>query len=67
MLTDFGAARALEEEETFTSIYGTEEYLVIIDFRSSIFSKLNNIYVKMLFLILLKIELIFFFLFNLKL
>lgn len=27
MLTDFGAARALEEEETFTSIYGTEEYL----------------------------------------
>lgn len=38
MLTDFGAARALEEEETFTSIYGTEEYLVIIDFRSSIFS-----------------------------
>lgn len=38
MLTDFGAARALEEEETFTSIYGTEEYLVIIDFRRSIFS-----------------------------
>lgn len=31
MLTDFGAARALEEEETFTSIYGTEEYLVILD------------------------------------
>lgn len=31
MLTDFGAARALEEEETFTSIYGTEEYLVMID------------------------------------
>ena len=27
-LTDFGAARRLEEEETFTSIYGTEEYLV---------------------------------------
>jgi hypothetical protein len=27
-LTDFGAARKLEEEETFTSIYGTEEYLV---------------------------------------
>ncbi|XP_062584069.1 serine/threonine-protein kinase TBK1-like [Saccostrea cucullata] len=26
-LTDFGAARNLEEEETFTSIYGTEEYL----------------------------------------
>ncbi|XP_055999625.1 serine/threonine-protein kinase TBK1-like isoform X3 [Ostrea edulis] len=26
-LTDFGAARKLEEEETFTSIYGTEEYL----------------------------------------
>ncbi|XP_078339559.1 serine/threonine-protein kinase TBK1-like isoform X1 [Crassostrea virginica] len=26
-LTDFGAARRLEEEETFTSIYGTEEYL----------------------------------------
>ena len=28
MLTDFGAARALEDEEKFTSIYGTEEYLV---------------------------------------
>ena len=28
VLTDFGAARALDEEETFTSIYGTEEYLV---------------------------------------
>jgi hypothetical protein len=28
MLTDFGAARTLDEEETFTSIYGTEEYLV---------------------------------------
>ncbi|KAJ8301456.1 hypothetical protein KUTeg_020443 [Tegillarca granosa] len=26
-LTDFGAARELEEEEEFTSIYGTEEYL----------------------------------------
>uniref|UniRef100_A0A8C7UGA2 Inhibitor of nuclear factor kappa B kinase subunit epsilon n=1 Tax=Oncorhynchus mykiss TaxID=8022 RepID=A0A8C7UGA2_ONCMY len=26
-LTDFGAARKLENEETFVSIYGTEEYL----------------------------------------
>lgn len=26
-LTDFGAARQLEDEENFTSIYGTEEYL----------------------------------------
>ncbi|KAJ8302294.1 hypothetical protein KUTeg_021281 [Tegillarca granosa] len=26
-LTDFGAARRLDEEESFTSIYGTEEYL----------------------------------------
>ncbi|ESO85217.1 hypothetical protein LOTGIDRAFT_168021 [Lottia gigantea] len=26
-LTDFGAARKLEEEENFTSMYGTEEYL----------------------------------------
>ncbi|KAK6176923.1 hypothetical protein SNE40_015127 [Patella caerulea] len=26
-LTDFGAARELEEEENFTSMYGTEEYL----------------------------------------
>lgn len=27
-LTDFGAARELEDDETFESIYGTEEYLV---------------------------------------
>ena len=27
-LTDFGAARELQDDETFTSIYGTEEYLV---------------------------------------
>lgn len=27
-LTDFGAARELEEEEQFVSLYGTEEYLV---------------------------------------
>lgn len=28
-LTDFGAARKLEEhDESFTSLYGTEEYLV---------------------------------------
>lgn len=46
MLTDFGAARALEEEETFTSIYGTEEYLVIIDLSSSFISgQRNNFYV----------------------
>jgi len=28
-LTDFGAARELEEDERFLSLYGTEEYLVI--------------------------------------
>jgi hypothetical protein len=28
-LTDFGAARELQEEEQFVSLYGTEEYLVI--------------------------------------
>lgn len=60
MLTDFGAARALEEEETFTSIYGTEEYLVIIDVRRSISGKRNKFYIKIFFLILLKIELDFF-------
>lgn len=27
-LTDFGAARELEDDEKFVSIYGTEEYLV---------------------------------------
>jgi len=27
-LTDFGAARELEEEEQFLSLCGTEEYLV---------------------------------------
>lgn len=27
-LTDFGAARQLEDDEKFVSIYGTEEYLV---------------------------------------
>ena len=27
-LIDFGAARELEEEEQFMSLYGTEEYLV---------------------------------------
>lgn len=27
-LTDFGAARELEDDEKFLSIYGTEEYLV---------------------------------------
>jgi len=30
-LTDFGAAKQLEdEEEQFMSLYGTEEYLVIV-------------------------------------
>lgn len=29
-LTDFGAARELEDDEKFVSIYGTEEYLVRI-------------------------------------
>ena len=27
-LTDFGAARELEEDQQFMSLYGTEEYLV---------------------------------------
>lgn len=27
-LTDFGAARQLEDDEQFVSLYGTEEYLV---------------------------------------
>lgn len=27
-LTDFGAARELDDDEKFMSIYGTEEYLV---------------------------------------
>lgn len=27
-LTDFGAARNLHEDESFQSLYGTEEYLV---------------------------------------
>lgn len=27
-LTDFGAARELEDDEKFVSVYGTEEYLV---------------------------------------
>lgn len=27
-LTDFGAARELEDDEQFVSLYGTEEYLV---------------------------------------
>lgn len=27
-LTDFGAARELEDDEQFQSLYGTEEYLV---------------------------------------
>lgn len=29
-LTDFGAARELEEDQQFMSLYGTEEYLVRI-------------------------------------
>jgi len=28
-LTDFGAARELEDDQQFVSLYGTEEYLVI--------------------------------------
>lgn len=31
-LTDFGAARELEDDQKFVSIYGTEEYLVRIHF-----------------------------------
>ena len=27
-LTDFGAARELDDDEKFVSVYGTEEYLV---------------------------------------
>ena len=30
-LTDFGAARELEDDEQFVSLYGTEEYLVRYD------------------------------------
>jgi len=29
-LTDFGAARELEDDQQFMSLYGTEEYLVSI-------------------------------------
>lgn len=29
-LTDFGAARELEDGQQFVSLYGTEEYLVIV-------------------------------------
>jgi serine/threonine-protein kinase TBK1, putative len=29
-LTDFGAARVLEDDQPFMSLYGTEEYLVNI-------------------------------------
>lgn len=29
-LTDFGAARVLEDDQPFMSLYGTEEYLVIL-------------------------------------
>lgn len=32
-LTDFGAARELEDDEKFVSIYGTEEYLVRMQLR----------------------------------
>ena len=34
VLTDFGAARELPEDETFMSIYGTEEYIVSITIAS---------------------------------
>lgn len=33
-LTDFGAARELHDDQQFVSLYGTEEYLVIIIFLS---------------------------------
>nr|XP_046197105.1 serine/threonine-protein kinase TBK1-like [Oncorhynchus gorbuscha] len=32
-LTDFGAARELDDDEQFVSLYGTEEYLVSPDLR----------------------------------
>ena len=31
-LTDFGAARELEDDQQFMSLYGTEEYLVSLTF-----------------------------------
>ncbi len=36
-LTDFGAARELEDDEKFVSIYGTEEYLVRRKCKKSIY------------------------------
>ena len=36
-LTDFGAARELDDDQQFMSLYGTEEYLVFIDLLGSIF------------------------------
>ena len=43
-LTDFGAARELEEDERFLSLYGTEEYLVIY-FIKLLVSCSNRIYI----------------------
>ena len=49
-LTDFGAARELQEEEQFMSLYGTEEYLVyysiysfkLLNVRSSFYRMNDN-------------------------
>lgn len=43
-LTDFGAARELEDNEKFMSIYGTEEYLVshMLNYLCIIFQTMSN-------------------------
>ena len=49
-LTDFGAARQLGDDEQFVSLYGTEEYLVILfdllsrcDFASSLAQQIRSV------------------------
>lgn len=43
-LTDFGAARVLEDDQPFMSLYGTEEYLVCYDFHlESIEQKVDSL------------------------
>ena len=52
-LTDFGAARELEDDQQFMSLYGTEEYLVrfltIIVFLSGIYKIINQTFVMSLY------------------
>lgn len=40
-LTDFGAARELEDGQQFVSLYGTEEYLVNFNFCWVLYIMLN--------------------------